>query len=62
LEPQDANLLGHSIASKDFLSEISAQGHSLWKRYTVVCLDFGKGIYYFKRQKRDAQGSTEEPV
>jgi hypothetical protein len=45
----------------DFLSEISAQRHSLQKRYTVVCLDFGKGIYYFKRQKRDAQGSTEEP-
>jgi hypothetical protein len=24
----------------------------------VVWLDFGKGIYYFERQKRDAQGST----
>jgi len=39
-----------------FRNEAQAQRHCPVD--TVVWLDFRKGIYYFKRQKRYAQGST----
>jgi hypothetical protein len=51
--------------SKDGELQEAGTSHAasfLWKLMCVVWLDFRKELYYLKRQKRFAQGSTESFV